>query len=140
VTINGHEQVTDVPNPDYPCIASPTSSATQSSTSSSIRCPPFFTVYDNGSVSITVNGHTNTAYYGRGSTAYSIAAALVSNINNDPGSFVQAGVMGTTVWLVSKTTQSANYTLSSATTYDDADFSQPSFTTTNSGTTLTGSP
>lgn len=99
------------------------------------------TTYDHGPVSVTVNGHTDTAYYGQGSTPSSVALALASAINSDSGSYVQAGVMGNTVWLVSIATQGANYAFSStSSTSDPADFSGPSFTTADSGPTLTGSP
>jgi len=144
VTINGSEQSVVVPNPDYPCgTLSPTpagSSTSSSATTTLVHCPPTIRIYDAGTVSVAVNGHTDSAAYGQGSTAYSIAQALAGVINNDAGSFVRAGVMGTTVWVISKATAGANYPLSSATTFDNADFTAPSFTTTNSGATLTGSP
>jgi len=98
------------------------------------------TIYDHGTVSVTVNGHPDSASYGQGSTASSVAWALANAINSDSSSYVQAGVMGTTVWLVSKATQGSNYPFSSAVTYDSADFGQPSYTTVDSGATLTGSP
>jgi len=52
---------------------------------------------------------------------------------------VTASVTNSTVSLTSKATgTAANYSLSSSYTYDSADFSSPSFTTTNSGGALTG--
>jgi len=96
--------------------------------------------YDTGSVWITVNGVQTSVTYGSNSTSTSIAAALVTAINSNSGSYVRAGLMGSTVWLVSIATQGANYPLSSGVTYDYSHFSQPSFSTTSSGATLTGSP
>jgi RHS repeat-associated protein len=43
-----------------------------------------------GTVSITVNGHTNSVNYGGGSTANSIANALITQINGDGGAFAWA--------------------------------------------------
>jgi pimeloyl-ACP methyl ester carboxylesterase len=96
-------------------------------------------VWDTGYVWITVNGHTNSVGYGEGSSAQSIVLALAAAINNDSSSFVRAGVMGTTVWLVSYATQGANYPFCSGSLYDNANFTEPSFSTTTSGPTLTGS-
>jgi pimeloyl-ACP methyl ester carboxylesterase len=131
VTINGSEQSVEAywecvdwePYPPFVCI----------------REEPVY-IWDSGNVSITVNGLTKWVNYGETSTASSIAWALATAINSDSSFPVRAGVMGTTVWLVSRATQDANYPFSSGTAYDSTNFSQPSFTTTNSGPTLTGSP
>jgi pimeloyl-ACP methyl ester carboxylesterase len=96
--------------------------------------------YDTGSVWVTVNGVQTSVSYGQSSTPFSIAAGLVAVINGNSGSYVRAGVIGSTVWLVSIATQGANYPLSSGVTYDSSHFPQPSFSTKNSGATLTGSP
>jgi len=98
------------------------------------------TVSDKGNISVTVNGYTDSVRFGSGSSASSLAYALAAAINADPNSPVQAGVMFSTVWLVSKAAQGANYSFSSAYTYDQNDFSDSSFTTVDSGPTLTGSP
>jgi pimeloyl-ACP methyl ester carboxylesterase len=97
-------------------------------------------VWDSGQVWINVNGQAKYVWYGQGSSPRSIALDLAAAINNDAGFPVRAGVMGSTVWLVSKATQNANYSFYSWTHYDYAHFSEPSFTTTTSGPTLTGSP
>lgn len=96
-------------------------------------------VWDSGQVWVTVNNQTKSVSYAQGSTLASVVSELAAAINSDPGFPVRAGVMGTTLWLVSYATQGANYPISSGSTWDAARFQQPSFTTTNSGK-LTGSP
>jgi len=99
------------------------------------------TTYDTGTVSVTVNGHTDSVSYGQGSTPNSLAIALANAINNDSASYVQAGAIGSMVRLVSKATQGANYPFSSSsTTTNTANFSGSSLATADSGATLTGSP
>jgi len=71
-------------------------------------CPR--TVYDTGSVSITVNGHTNSTNYAQLSTSSTLASALASAINGDSAASVTASVSGATVNLTAKTTgASTNY-------------------------------
>ena len=142
VTISGSEQTETVDNPNYPCVYSPGRGAGHflEDAEPLLNCPPTFTYWDHGSLSVTANGHTDSVSFGQTSTASSIAYALAAAINADANSYVQAGVMGTTVWLVSKATQGADYAFSSAYTFDSAHFSDPSFTTGDSGATLSGSP
>lgn len=97
------------------------------------------TICDSGTVSITVNGHTNQYAYGNGDSAISIASGLAAAINGDGGAFVTATASNGIVQLTSKATGSgANYSLSSGYTFDSVDFGAPSFATSNSGSTLTG--
>jgi RHS repeat-associated protein len=98
------------------------------------------TVYDSGTDTITVNGHADTvSWSGSGTTTSSIASALASSINADSAASVSASASGGTVNLTAKATgASTNYSLSSSSTYDSADFTSPSFTTSNSGSALTG--
>lgn len=92
-------------------------------------------IYDQGSVSLTVNGKTETAFYGQGSTAYSVGSSLISAINNDSTSPVRAhlsftGITQSYVWVMlsAKTTGSGTcYTMSASYTYDTTDFKGPSF-------------
>jgi RHS repeat-associated protein len=90
------------------------------------------TVYDSGTVSITVGGFTVTASYGSGSTGGTIAAALASALNasNSP---VTASASGTVVYLTSKATGvAANLALaSSSATGDPGDFGGASFSGSN---------
>jgi RHS repeat-associated protein len=77
--------------------------------------------------------------YGQTSTPQSIASALASAFYNDPSAPATATASGATVNLTSRVAgQGTNYSLSSSRAYDTAHFSQPSFTTSNSGSTLTG--
>lgn len=101
--------------------------------------PVYTTVYDSGAVTITVNGHPNSASFGQGSTNGGIASALASNINGDGAAAVTASASGNIVYLTSKATgASSNYSLASSWSYDTGHFGSPSFTATNSGATLTG--
>ncbi|MHB8484496.1 MAG: RHS repeat-associated core domain-containing protein [Candidatus Acidiferrales bacterium] len=94
-------------------------------------------IYDSGDVSITVDGFGADAGYGQGSTASSIATSLISQLNASNSPVTATG--GTTITLTSKATgTSANYTLSTSVSWDDGDFSSPSFRATPSGSTLTG--
>jgi all-beta uncharacterized protein len=100
-------------------------------------CPA---IYDYGTIYLTINGYLKTAGFRQGSTASSLAAALVSSINGDPSCPVRAGTIGTTVYFVSKATSSANYPYSTNVTWDSGDFETPSFAATPLGSTMSGSP
>jgi RHS repeat-associated protein len=98
------------------------------------------TVYDTGTVSITVNGVVASTTYGQGSTSSSLASALASSINGSSSFQVTAAASGSTITLTAKTSgASTNYSLSatSATTYTEY-FSGTSFPVSTSGATLTG--
>ena len=126
VKISGHEQ--KIINCTAPVGATQTAS-TQTS------CPY---LYDGGSVSVTVNGFTGTAYYGQNSTEDTIATALGSALNG-PASPVSASASANVITLTARTNGSAtNYPLSTSVTWDSGDFSGPSFVATLSGPTLTG--
>jgi RHS repeat-associated protein len=100
----------------------------------------FSTIYDNGVVSLTVGGHTDSTTWGQGDTAASVASKLTSSINADSAAPVTAVVSGATVSLTAKQTgSSTNYSLSSVSTSGESQyFSSPSFTVSDSGGTLTG--
>ncbi|HET9182944.1 MAG TPA: RHS repeat-associated core domain-containing protein [Candidatus Angelobacter sp.] len=97
------------------------------------------TTYDSGGVSVTVNGFTSSASYFSSSTAAGLASALAAGFNV-PGSPVSASYPGSG----SKVTLTANqpgpdYALSqSSFTNNVATFGGPSFSSTLSGSTLTG--
>ncbi len=106
-------------------------------------CPPDPSctdiLYDNGTVSITVNGFTAIYQYGEFDTPSSIAAGLRDVFNASSGSPVTATATNATVYLAAKQIGlQTNYPLSVAWTWDTADFTQPSFTAAASGSTLTG--
>ncbi|HET7108345.1 MAG TPA: RHS repeat-associated core domain-containing protein [Candidatus Acidoferrum sp.] len=105
--------------------------------------PPCQTIYDTGTVSVTVGSVTKTVNYQHGSTSSTVATALRSAINTDSNSPATAGGTGATITLNSKASGAiTNYSLSaSAATTDENDFPPPpaaSFTATPSGPSLTG--
>jgi RHS repeat-associated protein len=100
-------------------------------------CPQ--TLYDSGTVTVTINGTQYIAGYGQTSSSTTIAEALATAISN--GTLVNASVTGTsTVTLVAKTNgASTDYSLSvSSATSESQYFSSPSFTIGDSGSALTG--
>src|SRR6202035_3256440 len=48
------------------------------------------TVYDAGTITITVNGHNNQVSFGQNDTAGAIASRLATTINSDSAAFVTA--------------------------------------------------
>jgi RHS repeat-associated protein len=96
------------------------------------------TIYDSGTVQITVNGEQHSVSYGQGSTASSVASALASAFTGS--SNVNASATGSTVYFTTTATgASTNYSLSaSSSTSQGGYFSQPSFSTSPSGSNLTG--
>jgi len=99
------------------------------------------TVYDSGTVTITVNGHSDSAGYGMSSTTSTIASALAQAINQDASAPVTASASGAVVFLASKVASSSanSYSLStSAATNDVPDFGSASFWGTTSAASLGG--
>jgi RHS repeat-associated protein len=121
-------------------------------TSSAGFVPPSFTatasgsalsggtsLYDTGTVSVTVGGIAETVNYGQNDTSTSIVTNLATAFTNDSGSLVNATASGTTLNLTSKATGSgSNYNLLPSTTWNTSKFSHASFATSPSGGTLTG--
>ena len=115
VSISGAPKTTTV----YPC-----------SGSSIVNCPPY-TVPDNGTVSIIVQGVTFSTSYGSTSTAAILAQNLVNTINSTTGSPVSAILdpYGTAVILLSVANgASTNYSVSTSATFNTQYFSTPDFT------------
>jgi len=101
-------------------------------------CNCLVTTYDSGTVSIIVNGHTDSTGYGQNSILSSIASSLATAINGDSAASVTASASGGIITLTAKTTgSSTNYSLSASSTSQNG-FSPPSFTATPSGSALTG--
>jgi hypothetical protein len=105
------------------------------------------TIWDQGTVSITINGRTVSTAYGSASTSSSLASALASAVNGDAqaSSYVTATLNGSTVSLTAKSPGSAgNYSLSggSSTSMSQVSgqpgFSSPSFSVQTSGSSMTG--
>jgi RHS repeat-associated protein len=108
-------------------------------------CPPRScptTIYDVGTVSITVNGVINSFTYNNAYTASTIASGLASaiNANSNINTLVSASASSGTVTIIARQTGSqTNYSLSAASaTSDTTLFSGTSFPATASGSTLTG--
>jgi RHS repeat-associated protein len=101
-------------------------------------CPR--TIWDSGTVSITVNGHVDSVSYNMSSTPATIASALATAINSDSAAYVTASASGNVVTLTAKTagTVGNGYSLSvTSDTSDPSDF-WPSFGGSVSGSTLSG--
>jgi RHS repeat-associated protein len=97
------------------------------------------TLYDAGTVTVTVNGVASSGGYGKGSTTSTIASAIATAINSQTGAFVTATASGATVTLTTKTGMGGNYSLSvSVISGNPVQFPIPSFTASASGPTLTG--
>jgi serine protease len=104
------------------------------------------TVYDSGTVSLTVNGATKTVSYGQYSTATGIASSLHSQVDNDSTYPVRAHLSDTSlipsfadVPLAAKTTGSGTcYAVTSACTYNPTYFYGCSFQIYPSGSALVG--
>jgi subtilisin family serine protease len=103
------------------------------------------TIYDTGSISLTVNGVTLSYPYNQYSSAYGLALLLSGEVNADSSYPVRAHVSGSTLLefadmtLSAKTTGPATcYTVSTSYTYNTKYFHQPSFQIVPSGTTLVG--
>jgi RHS repeat-associated protein len=95
------------------------------------------TVYDSGSVWVSVNGSQYSATYGQGSSPSSVANALQTAMSTAP---VSVSVSGGTLTLTATQPGSAsNYSLSGgSSTSQPGTFSGPSFIVSLSGTALTG--
>jgi RHS repeat-associated protein len=100
------------------------------------------TVYDEGTVTITVNGHSDSVNYAYGgnSTSTSVAAALAGAINGDSSAPATATVSGSTVYLTSKIagTSGNNDPLLASSATTDPLFTGTSFPASPSGSSLTG--
>lgn len=90
-----------------------------------------YDIYDYGTVSITVGGHTDYISYDQytNSNAASVAYALAGAINGDSSALVTASASGSTLTVTAKTTgASTNYSYSvSGSTSDPYDFYGASF-------------
>ncbi len=98
------------------------------------------TVYDSGTVSITVNGQPYGYNYSAGSTTTSIAAGLAGVINADGARVVNALLSGSTITLSAVTAgqvgNSISYTTSA--TWDTSNWSTPSFSSNPTSGNLSG--
>jgi RHS repeat-associated protein len=102
-----------------------------------LSCP--HTIYDGGTVTVTVNGHPDSAPYSSGSSTTSIATGLANAVNVDSASPVTASSSGAVLTLTSKASGSgSNYSFTStSSTNDVADFGGPSFSVAPTNASLT---
>jgi hypothetical protein len=92
---------------------------------------------DTGNVTITINGTPYTTSFGSGDTSSTIASQLATAISG--GSYANASASGGAINLTSKTPGTAgDYSLAASYTWNSAQFTNPSFTTSISGAALTG--
>jgi RHS repeat-associated protein len=126
VSITGFESSTTIDPCSTQAFAQPAGDAFAPPPGGS-SCPK--TVYDQGSVTITVSGHSDSAPYAQGSNTTSVATGLAGALNGDAASPVTASASGSTVILTSKATGVAsNYSFSGTSATNDAtDFGGPSF-------------
>jgi hypothetical protein len=103
-------------------------------------CSRTCATYDEGQVTITINGFSRSAGYIQGSTSFSIAQDLAGLFNRDCNSPVNATVSGSTITFTARAFgASTNYSLTASSySLDPHDFTPPSFHATPSGATLTG--
>lgn len=116
------------------------------SVSSTQQCYTYYggtqcnTIYNGGGVTVTINGDSQSGGGGDPSvTDADVANQIASGFNSDLGSPVNATVSGSTIYFTAKGYGAdSNYPLSVGWTWNESNFSQPSFTATTSGSTLTG--
>lgn len=97
------------------------------------------TIYDSGSVTVSVNEVELQVSYGQTDTATTVATALVGAINGNTSTGVTASSNGNVISLTATEPGSnSNYFLSTSVVWNTSDFSSASFTATPSGSTLTG--
>lgn len=103
-------------------------------------CGRYRTQYDSGTLSVAVNGFSESVNYGQGTTVASIASTLISAFNSDANSPVTASAVGNVISLTARTAGAGtNYSFSAtATTNYPSDFDGASFSGTASGPTLDG--
>jgi hypothetical protein len=99
----------------------------------------YVTVYDAGTLTLTIGGYTTSIGYGQYTDANGLAYWLAQQINNDSNAPVIASASGPTLSFTSKVATSAgNYSLAWAVSYDNSDFTNASFSATPSGSALSG--
>jgi hypothetical protein len=99
------------------------------------------TVWDSGTVTLTINNINYSAYYGQGSSALSVATDLINQINAGP-QYINAGYMNGAIYIAAwnQSVPTTDYPISISITYDSTDFGGPSFQAVLSGSTLIGNP
>jgi RHS repeat-associated protein len=92
---------------------------------------------DTGTVTVTLNGTNYSTSFGSGDTSSTIASRLATAISG--GSYANAVASGNSINLTSKTLGTAgDYSLLASYTWNNVQFTNPSFTTATSGSALSG--
>jgi len=93
--------------------------------------------YDNGTVTLTINGAPVSANYGEYDTPDTVATSLAASVNAN-ASFATATASGSTISLTSKATGAyTDYSLTTSSASTNG-FSPPSFSASLSGSSMTG--
>lgn len=101
--------------------------------------PTFVPLYDSGSVSVVVDGHSYGFGYSSSTTPTGLATVFATAINAYSGSPVNATSSGSVLYLTTKTHTSSSYSLStSSSTSDPGDFGSASYSASPSGSTVSG--
>jgi RHS repeat-associated protein len=99
----------------------------------------YTTIYDTGTVGITVNGYNKTVSYNSGSNSTLIASALASAFHNDGAAPVDGTSSGAVVTLTSRVSGAGtNYSLTASSATNSGYFTGTSFPASPSGANLTG--
>ncbi len=95
------------------------------------------TVWDTGTVTVTVGGVSESVGYGEGSSSSSIASALATAFSGS--TLVAASVSGSAISFTAKSNgTSGDYSLNTSVNYNGTYFSSASFSATPSGSAMTG--
>ncbi|MGH9489540.1 MAG: hypothetical protein ACRD17_03420 [Terriglobales bacterium] len=100
----------------------------------------YYTIWNDGSITVTIGGVKETVYYGNGlyDTTAAVAAQLAASLGQ-PGTLTTTALSGVSVILTSKLRGSGtHYSITHAYSYDASDFTAPAFEITQSGTSMTG--
>jgi hypothetical protein len=89
-------------------------------------------VWDSGTVTITINGHSQSVVFGQFSTPASIASGLAAKLSSDCAGTVNAKATGAVIAFNLRHTASSLGAVTVSTTHDTADFASTSFSV-NSG-------
>jgi phage tail sheath gpL-like len=139
VTINGAEQSL-VTNPT-PATAGSGGQITITGAEQSFHSSDFVggIGFDDGTVSVSVGSYTATVTYQKGSTAATVAAALIRVFNTDAASPVTATAVSTTgMSFTAKTTGSGTNYVVSVSSVTNEGLAHPSFSAASTSTALTG--
>ncbi len=99
------------------------------------------TIFDAGTITVTVNSHGDSYTFSQTDTSGSIAVGLAAAINKDTGASVTAVVSGSSVTLTAVTTGGiSNYPMSAQVGYDSKDFAHASFSVSDPSALAGGTP